>query len=237
MMGAMHRLVGTRAPWLLAVFVALAVLNVLGTLAWAPLAAGTKPLLAPVLLVWTLANAVAGSRPAVLLMAGLFCAFLGDVLLEGDEITYGLAAFALMQVAYLLCFRAIGGHGLVRAWPLAALPYLALWLAMNGLLWSHTGDLRVPVIVYSALLIGMALAALDLSLRLARDVQWWPAIGGALFVVSDGLLSLQLFDVLGPDAIVASAVGHALVMATYCAAQALIVMGVVISLRRPQPVR
>lgn len=237
MMGRMHRLVGTRAPWLLGAFLALAALNVLGNLLWEPLAAGTKPLLAPLLLVWALANAVAGSRPAVALMAGLFCAFLGDVLLEGGYVTYGLAAFALMQVAYLLAFRGVPGHGLVRAWPLAAIPYAAVWAVMNLVLWPHVGELRVPVLVYSALLIAMALSALDLVLRLARDVQWWPAIGGGLFVASDALLSLQLFDVAPVDSWIQAPVGDALVMAAYCAAQFLIVTGVIITLRRPQPVR
>lgn len=229
MMGAMHRLVGTRAPWLLAAFAVLACLNVVGTLAYAPLAAGTKPLLAPVLLVWTLANAVAGSRPAVALMVGLFCAFLGDVLLQGGYLEYGLGAFALMQIAYLLAFRWTPGPGLVRAWPLIAVPYVLVWLGMNAILWSRTGDLRIPVLVYSALLVAMALSALDLALRLPHDVRWLPGIGGALFIVSDGLLALGLFDVID-----AGALGGAIVMATYCAAQLLIVTGLVIGLRRPE---
>lgn len=227
MMLAMHRLTNTRATWLLGAFLILAILNVAGTLASPPLAAATKPLLMPVLLVWTLANAVAGSTPAVALMAGLFCAFMGDVLLQGDSITYGLGAFALMQIAYLLMFRVIPGHGLVRAWPLATIPFVLIWVVMNAVLWSYTGDLRIPVLIYSALLIAMSLSALDATLRLASSVQWFPAIGGGLFVISDGLLALQLFNVVGTTSF-----GDAMVMATYCAAQFLIVVGVVVSLRR-----
>lgn len=223
----MHRLEGTRAPWLLAVYAGLAVLNIAGTAAFAPLAAATKPLLMPVLLAWVLANAVQGSRPAVALMAGLFCAFLGDVLLMADERLWGIAAFALMQVAYLVAFRLLPGPGLVRAWPLAAVPYALAWAGFTALLWPSAGDLRIPVAAYGALLYAMALAALGLALRLPPDMRWWPAAGGALFIASDAVLALGMFGVGA-----SGAPAGAFAMAAYCAAQFLIVVPVVIAERR-----
>ncbi len=74
---------------------------------------------------------------------------------------------------------------------------------------TRTGKDRIPVLVYSTVLVTMSLAALDSQSSKA-------AAGGALLMASDSLLAFEkLGDVHLP--------GHGgLVMATYASAQALL---------------
>ena len=76
-------------------------------------------------------------------------------------------------------------------------------------LWKRTGKDRIPVIVYSAALLAMSLTALDSGSPRT-------ATGGALFLVSDGLLALERFGGLHLPA------GEGMVMATYAGRPALL---------------
>lgn len=222
------RLASLRGRWILVAYLAVAALNVAGELAWSPLAAGTKPLLMPLLAIWVLANALRGERAATALLVGLLLAWGGDLLLEVPSFLAGMAAFAGMQVAYLVAFRSLPGPGLVRAWPLAAVPYAVAWLAVVGLAWPGAGDLRLPIAAYGALLAAMACSALDASLRLPTGIRWWLPLGGALFLVSDAAIALAT-----AGRIEASPLQGAFVMATYATAQLLIATSVIIATHAP----
>ena len=89
------------------------------------------------------------------------------------------------------------------------MPHLATFGAMNAYLWNRTGKDRIPVVVYSAVLLAMSLAALDSGSPRT-------AAGGALFLASDTLLALEKFGDLRLPA------HEGLVMATYASAQALL---------------
>lgn len=90
-----------------------------------------------------------------------------------------------------------------------ALSYVAAWVGLNAVLWPRTGGDRWPVVVYSGVLTGTAVAALDTS-----DVA--TAAGGVLFLASDALLALERFAGVHLP-------GHeGWVMASYTAAQALL---------------
>lgn len=187
----------------------------------------TKPLLMLLLVAWIVSDARgrSGAWPAPLrwLTVGAGFAWLGDVFLmfDGDGwFIAGIAAFAVMQACYLVAFLRVPGNGLVRAWRIAVVPYAVVWLAINVLVWPGAGQLRIPVVVYSALAIAMALAALDLVIRVPQRLGWRVAGGAALFVVSDALIALTAF---GP---LASGAGwDVVVMTTYIAAQAMIITG------------
>ena len=93
--------------------------------------------------------------------------------------------------------------------PALAAPHLAAFGAVNAYLWKRTGKDRIPVLVYSAALLAMSLAALDSGSPRT-------AAGGALFLASDSLLALEKFGGLRLPA------HEGLVMATYTSAQALL---------------
>jgi uncharacterized membrane protein YhhN len=208
---------------LLLVYVIVGLVNVAAVLTGASTTATlTKALLMPLLLAWLL-TATRGrlTLPLRLLAVGLVFAWFGDLLLEGSGDAYfmaGIAAFMAMQICYLVAFTRIPGPGLVRAWKIALVPYLVLWLLLNFLVGPGVGSLRIPVMIYSVVLIAMAVAALDLVIRVPQDKGWRVAIGAGLFVVSDALIALTTFGPLS-----SSNAMSGLIMATYIAAQALIV--------------
>ena len=81
-----------------------------------------------------------------------------------------------MQVCYIMAITSIPGPGLVRAWKIALVPYvLDLDRHQRARAAPASVDLRIPVLVYSAVLIAMAVAALDLVLRVPQHpAGGWP---------------------------------------------------------------
>jgi uncharacterized membrane protein YhhN len=162
----------------------------------------TKPLLMPTLQV--------GKGKATKTALGLGTA--GDVALMGSSdaaFTAGLGSFLAGHIAWMTALRQRGDGGFVRRKPLAAVPYLAAFAGLNAYLWPRTGKDRLPVLVYSAALLGTALVALDTGK--ART-----AAGGALFLASDTLLALEKFADVDLPA------HEGWVMATYTGAQGLL---------------
>jgi uncharacterized membrane protein YhhN len=204
------------------------------------LAAVTKPLLVPLLLAWLVLNAGGAGRldaPLRWLGAGLVFAWLGDLLLMGSgDLAFmgGIAAFLVMQACYLVAFTRIPGPGLVRAWRIALVPYVLIWIAINLLVSGGVGDLRIPVMAYSAVALAMAVAALDLVLRVPSRLGWRVAWGALVFVASDALIAVTAFGPLSSTPTTSAAV-----MATYVVAQAMIVTGLTggVLARRAAPAR
>lgn len=155
-----------------------------------------------------------------LLLALAFGA-LGDVALLGDSLPRfraGVAAFLVGHLAYLASFVALG---LPRpAWSWAALALILLSaVATRGVLPAAQRldgpQLSGPIAVYT-LVIGAMLAC-----------AWFTgepliALGAAIFVVSDSVLSIDRFVRPLPH-------GHLIVMVTYHLGQALIVAGVLLA--------
>lgn len=221
------------ARGVLVLYIVASGLNVIGNgLASTALQYLTKPILMPALFVWALLVISRPiGRPQRRLLVGTVFAWLGDLLLMVQDIVdnggvfflLGLAAFFGMQVCYIRAFLAVPGVHLVRQRPILVLPLVAYWLVMNLML--SPGPLRIPVLLYSVVLIGMAVAALDMVPRLARPLGWRIFAGSVLFAISDSLIALQAFGGLE--------IGRwqgVLVMATYTIAQLLIVTCLVAAL-------
>ena len=137
--------------------------------------------------------------------------WLGDLALLGDSpssFRLGLGSFLAGHLAWVAALRH-RSRGTLRERPERAIPYVGAWAGLNAYLWPRAGHDRLPVLLYSAAILSMALVALDTG---ERPV----ALGGALFMVSDSLIALERFgDVHLP--------GHeGIVMATYTSAQALL---------------
>jgi uncharacterized membrane protein YhhN len=162
----------------------------------------TKPLLMPALL---------RRRDRRTQMALALCGA-GDVALLGSSpaaFTTGLGCFLAGHLAWIPALRARHGCGLLRRRPVAAVPVVVVCAAFNVYLWNRSGRDRLPVVAYSAVLSGMALAAVDTGVPRA-------AAGGGLFVLSDALIAVDRFGG------VRLPLHEAWVMATYTTAQALL---------------
>jgi len=172
------------------------------------------------------------STAAALVIAGVALGFAGDLFMAGvfgeQDVIRGMAAFGLGHIAYLLALREYAlVLGLTNG-ALLALGIVLLWLV--GLL-TWRGATRAstaprPMIVMS-LIYGLLLATvagLAVGLALQALPLWSLAIGGLLFVLSDGLIAMRLFAGLRRPY-----VGDA-IWATYIVAQALIVTSTAVAL-------
>jgi uncharacterized membrane protein YhhN len=186
-----------------AAFVALAVADtVLAGRGRGPVRSLTKPLLMPALM-------PGRDRPTRVALA--LCGA-GDVALLGRgraAFKAGLGLFLAGHVAWVPALRSRGGGGLLRRRPELGLPLVAAWVGLNVYLWSRTGRDRIPVAVYSTVLTGMALVAVDTGDPVT-------AAGGGLFMASDSLIALERFGGLRLPK------HEGWVMATYTAAQAML---------------
>ncbi|MEC7764317.1 MAG: lysoplasmalogenase [Pseudomonadota bacterium] len=126
------------------------------------------------------------------LVAGLFLSALGDMALSRlnrQTFLFGLAAFALAHLLYILHFLVLSDAALweafVRNAPMAI--FLVAYALMAEIwLVPYAMDLKWPVRVYVVLITLMGLAALTLPMGTAF-------LGAAFFIASDTLLAFQLF--------------------------------------------
>jgi len=221
----------SRLIWLL--FVLNSVVNLIGELTNNPiLTFFSKPLLMPLLAVWFLLrfNGKTIQRFRNLIFIGLLLSTAGDVLLlfvETNDLFFlaGLVSFLLAHLCYIAAFLSYPKvrNGNVARQPLLILPFLIFLIAYNLLLFPKISvDLRVPVIIYSAVIIGMAISALNLR-RLISTAAFQSIFGGTLlFVISDSLLAFHKF--YDPTAI---PLAGFFIMLTYILGQYFIIKGAI----------
>jgi uncharacterized membrane protein YhhN len=168
-------------------------------------------------IVWRADAAPPGYRRAILLGMAFSC--IGDIalMLPFDAFVPGLIAFLLAHLCYIVAFRAgfRAGRGLLIA---AALLAVFAGINLAGLWPLLPNDLRIPVVVYVAVLALMATLALarawanNAATPSAGTSARWAAIGAVLFVISDSVLAWDRFGGGLPAASLC-------VLSTYYAAQ------------------
>lgn len=199
-----------------------------------------KPLLMIILSSWFFFKSRrVGDRFTLLIQAGLFFSWLGDVALmyqHHDEFFFliGLGGFLVAQLCYMIAFAGNLVYGDAR-WPFAI---WALVLALAGfgagvillLVPSVDDAVRLPVTIYACAITAMGVTA---ALRYGRTYMRSFVLvvcGALLFIASDSILAWNRF--MHP-------LGHASwsVMLTYAAAQYLIVAGALAHVLAPDEIR
>ena len=139
----------------------------------------TKCLIMPLLAAWVFTED--GPR---LIVAALLISTVGDFFMEFDDLfTFGMAAFAIAHICFIRFFVSRGALGQLRKKPWIVLMYAAAAIALVAYIWSGLdAGIRPAIPVYAALLAGTA------STSLATDRR--AGLGGALFLVSDGIIAL-----------------------------------------------
>ncbi len=211
------------APGWLVAYVVVAGLNVIAAFAdLSLLSTVTKPLLMPALLGLFVSSLDGLVHPlGTWVKRALVFSWAGDLLLMGDGDAFfvlGLLGFLAAQICYVIAFRPSAALGPLRSRPWLAIPYVLYGV---GLLWALLPDLDallIPVVIYAATLVAMAV--------LATGVSPTTAVGAILFLISDSLIaSTRLSDILPTSA-------AQWVMPTYLLGQLLIVLGVLQNLGR-----
>lgn len=141
------------------------------------------------------------SSMALWFVIGIAFGFLGDLFManffnQENHVLFGMLAFAIGHVFYMIGFREIAMHfdyhdlsryaiALVICWVIAA----AIWLA---LIRDPEGDsMQYAALVYALFLASMAGFALGLAFQQGA---FWPlAIGAILFLFSDTLIGARIF--------------------------------------------
>lgn len=173
------------------------------------------------LALWLAAGEARSTRLVRLTVVALGLSWLGDTApdLVGEDASFVtmLGFFLLAHVAYVVAFWPLRADGVLGRRRLLLLPYAVALGALLALVIPGAGDLAVPVVVYGVVLTAVAVLA---------TFDGVAAVGGALFIVSDSLIALDSF-VAGY-----ALPGHGFwVMLTYVAAQVLLAVGVLRTLR------
>lgn len=158
------------------------------------------------------------NRMNTLILLGLIFSWAGDMVLQ---ITFvpGLILFLLAHAMYLAAFFMTPGKSTIftlRIWLL--IPVLLYGAGLCWYLYGDLGDMRLPVIVYAAVILLMLTGALNRSEKVNRNSYRLVLAGAVLFVLSDSAIAVNRFtwdfDYSG-----------FVIMSTYIAAQYLITTG------------
>jgi uncharacterized membrane protein YhhN len=187
----------------------------------------TKPAIVITLILYYLVTAP--QRQTIFLLALIAC-LLGDILLllvRWNEIYFllGLGSFFVAHVLYSFSYRQ--NRWVKQPDQLAnvqrarlSFPILLAGTGLVVFLFPTLGPLRVPVMLYSLVLVIMVLSSISRLGRVSSESFWFVFSGALLFMISDSILAVNKF---------ASPVAHdgLLIMGTYCTAQFLIVEGMI----------
>lgn len=184
-----------------------------------------KGIIIPLLIILFLINITPESiRSHWLMLLALLFSWAGDVALEipgqsaGLFIT-GLLCFMTTHILYLTVFYITPGKSIgPKKLFLFILPVYLFGLALLCYLNDDLGDMRIPVIVYTAILLSMLAAAITRINKVSRLSFYLVLTGAVLFVLSDSLLAINKFSHPLPNSTL-------LIMSTYVTGQFLIVLG------------
>jgi len=159
------------------------------------------------------------------ILAGLAFSLAGDTLLmfnaPGREYFFllGLSAFLCAHLFYILAFYGYKKNipGAFHERPLLAVPFFIFLIGLLTWLWPGIpAGLKIPVSVYSTVIITMSMACFQLRTRIDGKLFSGLFSGVLLFVISDSLIAISKFHPGGqaiPEFI------RPLIMITYIAAQ------------------
>ncbi len=194
----------------------------------------TKPFLLTVLSLWFFGSTrTTPTRFSRLILGGLLFSIAGDTLLlfarDGQPqstlfFLFGLGSFLITHLFYIAAFSALpaGSEGGLKRRPWLAIPFLLFLAGFIIFLWPDLpGPFRLPVAVYSTVIIVMALSCLQYAIFFSRPVFSNLFTGVLLFVLSDSLIALSRFK----EASLTIPQSGFLIMATYLVAQYLIARG------------
>ncbi|HNP18261.1 MAG TPA: lysoplasmalogenase [Fulvivirga sp.] len=189
----------------------------------------SKPLLMPSLILYFISSIQERKAVFWLILAALVLSWAGDVLLIFQYqhplfFMLGLASFLVAHLVYIYAYSKAKWEKPIK--PLLTSQKLrhALTLSLAGMaliyiLLPGLGNMKIPVIIYAAVLVVMAIVAM-LRYGYTNISSFGYVFGGAiLFMISDSLLAINKFL----DPITLAGVW---VMLTYCLAQYFIVEGI-----------
>lgn len=198
------------------------------------LATVSKPLLMIALIMFFFDRA-RNTAPKIKLFifAALIFSLIGDTFLmfqqrDVNNFTYGLAAFLIAHVFYILYFRGLRKINQAENTPakkvLAGLA-IAYAVILLVILFPKLGAMTIPVIIYGIVISAMLVSCFFAFANWKSRFAIFSTLGAVLFVISDSLLAINKFHTQFSKA-------GFLVMLTYGFAQFFLVWGAIKNLNR-----
>ncbi|HET6996653.1 MAG TPA: lysoplasmalogenase [Chitinophagaceae bacterium] len=159
------------------------------------------------------------------ILFALFFSWVGDILLmfQADNKLFfllGLSCFLLAHVFYIIFFQSVRAREKIRPKVWLLLIVLVYYTPLVSFLSPHLGDMKLPVIIYGAVISLMLSLAIDMLFIPNRRAGQWMMTGALLFVLSDSVLAINQFYQSFPLAGV-------IIMLTYGLAQLFITEGAI----------
>ena len=182
----------------------------------------TKPVLIPVLgyFLFDLTYGIKNRLITLFLVALLFSWF-GDLLLMNTApsfFLYGLLCFLVAQLCYSYFFYRIMGQEKIKFSWLLFFPVVIYYAVLISWLAPQLGQMKIPVMIYGAVISLMLLLALHLLYMPAVRAGRLFAAGAIFFVASDTALAINKFSAPFPHAAL-------VIMITYGLAQFFLTYG------------
>ena len=181
-----------------------------------------KPLLMPSLAAHLFFSVKKKNKLTFFVIIALLFSWFGDVFLMFQEVNsqyfvFGLVSFLLAHVTYIYIFRKSSSGFEPRIITYSTgFTLLLFGVLILLLLWPGLGDMQIPVLVYTIVIICMGEVALFRKAEGASIV----LIGAMLFIASDSMIAINKFY----EPITAA---RFWIMATYILAQYFIVAGII----------
>jgi uncharacterized membrane protein YhhN len=160
------------------------------------------------------------------ILSALIFSWAGDILLLWPHLfIYGLGAFLMAQICYIIGFKLAqsGSNRLeqvnfIRIFFFNLPIYLAAAFTFY-LINPNLGNLKIPVIIYIIVIVSMVATARERFKKCNSASFWQVFIGAVFFFISDGAIAISKFFRDFPESGI-------VIMGTYVIAQLLIVMGI-----------
>lgn len=180
----------------------------------------TKPLLM-ILLAGYFVSLVENSNRnlKIVILIALVFSWFGDtfLMLQGKNALFfilGLASFLLAHIAYIFAFKKFHTALSTSAVIITSVMFFGYSILLSYMLWSGLGEMKVPVILYAAVLTVMGIFGVIKNFRVSNMV----VIGALLFILSDSMIAYDKF-------VEPFNSSRFLIMSTYISAQFLIIKG------------
>jgi uncharacterized membrane protein YhhN len=184
-----------------------------------------KSLIIP-LLIWLYLRFIRGhwNRFHSMIIIALIFSWIGDITLQLTQFResfflVGLGSFLITQLIYMFAFFMIPGKNILFSRKI----YLLVPVALYGwgilcLLSGGLGDMKLPVTIYTVVILGMLLAAVSREKKVNRQSFLLVLAGAILFVLSYSMIAINKFSQPFELARIA-------IMSSYITAQYLIAIG------------
>jgi uncharacterized membrane protein YhhN len=164
------------------------------------------------------------------IIAALIFSWAGDIMLMLESkasifFILGLISFLLAHICYIDFFHVVRLNRQVKINPVILGVVTVYYLALIIFLFPYLDAMKIPVIIYGAVISSMLALALHMPFIIFKGAGRSMMIGAVLFVASDTMLAINKFYTPFEFAGVA-------IMTTYFFAQLLIVLGAVSYIKR-----